>query len=135
MQAVLVDPSHAAQTQKLLTVLAAKPDIAASFSGSQEGLGVVITAVVYNVFETNDLIAKTGGFAYDNIGRIYVGIDNELITRYESDRNALRHLETKYEMKGRLRVPLVAVHTTRDPLVPFWEEEMYEDEVRDPALF
>jgi hypothetical protein len=44
-------------------------------------------------------------------------------------------LETKYETKGRLRVPLVALHTTRDPLVPFWQEGIYEAEVRDPSLF
>jgi len=135
LQAVLADPANAALTQQLLTVLAATPDIAASFEGVEEGLGVVITAVVYNVFEANDLIAKTRGFAYDNVGRDYVGIDDGLITRYASDRRARRQLETKYETKGRLRVPLVALHTTRDPLVPFWQEAIYADEVRDPSLF
>ena len=135
LQAVLADPANAALTQQLLTVLAATPDIAASFEGVEEGLGVVITAVVYNVFEANDLIEKTRGFAYDNVGRDYVGIDDDLITRYASDRRARRQLETKYETKGRLRVPLVALHTTRDPLVPFWQEGIYEAEVRDPSLF
>jgi pimeloyl-ACP methyl ester carboxylesterase len=134
---VLTDPDNAARTQQLLGVLALTEDIAASFDPTNpaEGLGVVITAVIYNIFEANDLIEKTGGFAYDNIGREYVGIDDDLITRYASDRNARRQLETKYETKGRLRVPLVALHTTRDPLVPFWQEAIYAEEVRDPSLF
>lgn len=135
LQAVLTNPANAALTQQLLTVLAATPDIAANFDGLAEGIPLIITGVVYNIFEANDLIAKTGGFAYDNTGREYSFIDNDLITRYEADRNARRQLETKYETSGRLRVPLVALHTTRDPLVPFWQETIYEDEVRDPSLF
>lgn len=132
---VLTDPANAALTQQLLTVLAATPDIAASFEAVEEGLGVVITAVVYNVFEANDLIEKTRGFAYDNVGRTYVGIDNDLVTRYSSDRRARNKLKTRYETRGRLRAPIVALHTSRDPLVPFWQEEIYAEEVRDPSLF
>jgi pimeloyl-ACP methyl ester carboxylesterase len=141
LQGILLQ-ANGQPTQDLLTmldVLKDTDDIAASFEdptiNPAEGLGVVITAVVYNVFETNDLIEKTGGFAYDNVGREYAVIDNDLITRYASNRNARRQLETKYETSGRLRVPLVALHTTRDPLVPFWQEAIYDDKVRDPSLF
>jgi hypothetical protein len=31
-----------------------------------------------------------------------------------------------YQPTGRVRIPTVTLHTTRDPLVPFWHEQVYQ---------
>ena len=135
LQTALTAPANLTRTQQALAVIAATPDIQASFASPAEGLEAIITGVLYSVFATNDAIEKTGGLFYDNTGRVYVGLDNDAVARYAADRNARRRLETQFETSGRLRTPLVALHTTRDPLVPFWQEQIYADEVTNPSLF
>lgn len=84
----------------------------------------------YNVFATNDGIAKLGGQALDNHRRFHFGSDNDWrlnrdVERFRADRTALREIEAHYQTSGDLDVPLVTLHNTRDPFVPYWHEPFY----------
>jgi hypothetical protein len=103
--------------------------------GDSESLASAAVDVLrYSFFGTNDATAVLGGNAFGNTGRSYSGSDddealNEGVERFTADPTALTNVESRYETSGRLRVPLVAMHTTRDPIVPFWHQALYEEKV------
>jgi hypothetical protein len=83
----------------------------------------------YNVFATNDAHGQLGGNPYGNQTRWYWGSDNDLrlnlnVYRVSADAEALAALGP-YETTGKLRIPLVTMHTTGDDVVPFWHELYY----------
>lgn len=83
----------------------------------------------YNVFATNDAVAKLGGNPFGNRFKWYFGSNNDLrlnlsvqrFTAAPAARAALR----AYETSGDLSIPLVTLHTTADEVVPFWHELLY----------
>lgn len=83
----------------------------------------------YNVFATNDGKAKLGGNPFDNTTRIYYGSDNDFllnrkVARYSADPVALAAMGP-YNTSGRVRIPLVTMHTTGDEIIPFWHQVLY----------
>jgi pimeloyl-ACP methyl ester carboxylesterase len=86
----------------------------------------------YNAFGASDAAAKLGGNPYGNVGRSYSGsgsqfldaIVNGLAKRVAPATSALAELR-KYETSGALTRPLIAPHTTGDPVIPFWHEVLY----------
>ena len=143
LQGVLANPANAALTGQLLGVIAATPDIAAAYASPGEGVETVIRAVAYNVFATNNVIDVLGGAPYQNTSRTYAspfgaGFDAALnagITRYAADSDARAELLAEFETSGALADPVVALHTTRDGLVPYWQEGLYTAKLGDPSLY
>jgi pimeloyl-ACP methyl ester carboxylesterase len=88
-----------------------------------------IDALWYNVFGTNDAIAKLGGNPYGNRLTWYFGSSNDLrlnllVRRFNASPAALNALRP-YETSGNLSVPVVTLHTTLDEVVPFGHELLY----------
>ena len=50
---------------------------------------------------------------------------NLLVPRYHADPTALATIDASYQTTGRLEAPLVTMHTTGDPVVPYWHEPLY----------
>lgn len=89
----------------------------------------VVGVLWYNVFATNDAQASLGGNPYDNRFHWYHGSSNDLrlnlkVRRVAASGTALLNLRP-YETSGRLRIPLVTLHTRRDEIVPAWHELLY----------
>lgn len=88
----------------------------------------------YNIFATNDAKVKLGGQPFDNSGRSYgptimdptldLQALNQAVARFSADQAALTALGS-YETTGRLTKPLITLHTTGDPIVPFWHATKY----------
>lgn len=83
----------------------------------------------YNVFATNDAAFRLGGNPFDNRFRWYHGSSNDLrlnlsVQRFAAS-PAARLALRQYETTGDLSIPLVTLHTTRDEVVPFWQELLY----------
>jgi hypothetical protein len=78
-----------------------------------------------------ELRERAGGNPFDNRSVIYdtPGEDynalNDGVKRYAADPRAAEYVRTWYTPTGRLDRPLLAIHTTYDPLVP----------VRIPAMY
>jgi pimeloyl-ACP methyl ester carboxylesterase len=90
----------------------------------------IIGVLWYNVFATNDSVEKLGGNPFDNTRRIYLGSDhdwwlNRRVQRFEADPAALAEIEENYQTSGQLVSPLITLHTTLDPIVPYWHERLY----------
>jgi pimeloyl-ACP methyl ester carboxylesterase len=88
----------------------------------------------YNVYATNDGKAQLGGQPYDNNDRTYAGSDDDTalnagVERFTADDAALTNIARNYETTGRLCAPLVTLHTTLDPVVPYWQAERYGEKV------
>lgn len=84
----------------------------------------------YNVFSTNEAQEELKGQPYDNSLKLYTGslndsLLNSTVERYNADPAALAQIHSAYQTSGRLKVPLITMHTTGDPIVPYWQEILY----------
>lgn len=84
----------------------------------------------YNVFATNDAVATLAGQPYDNHNRIYLGSSNDFllnlkVERFTASPTARAAVAAGYETSGRLAMPIVTLHTTLDPIIPYWHEPLY----------
>jgi pimeloyl-ACP methyl ester carboxylesterase len=121
-EALAANPNAAAQLIKVMQ--------ASVTSDPATVAETVIGALWYNVFGTADAVATLGGQPFDNHNRIYLGSSNDLllnlrVERYTASRTALAAVAANYETSGRLKIPLVTLHTTGDPVIPYWQEPLY----------
>jgi len=85
----------------------------------------------YNVYATEDGKEKLGGQPFDNQDRVYEGsLDDEALNagveRFSADPEALGAISETYQTTGNLGIaPLVTLHTTGDPVVPYWHATQY----------
>jgi len=89
----------------------------------------------YNVFGASDASAKLGGQPFGNRFRLYLGSDddgllNGQVQRLGADLGAWLQVEAHYQTSGQLRSPLITIHTSGDPVVPYWHETVYRRQVR-----
>jgi pimeloyl-ACP methyl ester carboxylesterase len=87
----------------------------------------------YNVFGTADAQQRLGGQPFDNATRVYSGSSDDAalntgVARFHADPAALAALE-RFETSGNLQVPVVTMHTTGDPIVPFGQLSLYTAKV------
>lgn len=127
---VLMDPASALSLTQLLSVTMDD----ARFISSTTAITTVADLLGYSVFPTNDGRAKLGGQPFDNWTRVYTGsLDdaalNAGVARFKADPAAIRKIQQAYQTSGQLRIPLVTLHTTLDPIVPYWHEPLYRDKV------
>jgi pimeloyl-ACP methyl ester carboxylesterase len=113
--------------QQLLAVTGAAADLGNPFTVGATVLGVLW----YNINATADAKEQLGGQPYDNIGRVYAGSDddgalNAGVARIAADQDARAAL-ARYETSGALTLPVVTLHTTGDPIVPFGQEALYAE--------
>jgi pimeloyl-ACP methyl ester carboxylesterase len=89
----------------------------------------VIGLLWYNVFGTADARLRLGGQPFDNVGRDYRGSADDAalnagVARHAAD-PAARAAIGRFDVSGGLAVPVVTLHTTADPIVPFLHEGLY----------
>jgi pimeloyl-ACP methyl ester carboxylesterase len=97
-------------------------------------LGELVLSIVrplgYNIQGTNDILARTGGQSpfgnlttwYTGLGPLYDPVVNAGVGRFAAADSAIRYLNDYYKPRGTLTIPLLTLHTTMDPDVPFFHE-------------
>jgi pimeloyl-ACP methyl ester carboxylesterase len=88
--------------------------------------------VVFGSYVQRDMEQKIGAPVMDNHNFIYAGgaDDNALndgVKRYAASDAALGYLKTWYTLTGVLSRPMLAVHTTYDPIIPPESVSVYAD--------
>jgi len=110
---------------KITAALESSPDKSAALRHqnnlkSNKDLAGTLTFLVYLIKELNE---RSGGNPFDNRNVIYSGTidDNTLnteIPRYAADPKAVAYLRQNYTPTGKIAKPMLAIHTSYDPLVP-----------------
>lgn len=90
----------------------------------------VVNLLWYGVFSPNDAEMKLGGQPYDNHDRVYSGSLNDAalnqnVPRYTESPAAATQIGFYYQTTGKLARPIVTMHTTGDPIIPYWNELLY----------
>ncbi len=129
VQPVITDTAQITAVNQLLAITGAPFDGADPVTK----MATIKDLLWYNVFATNDATAKLSGQPFDNRSRLYRGgTDDELLNqaaaRYDADPAALTALAA-YETSGYLTRPLITLHTTGDPIVPYWHAIQYQAKV------
>lgn len=115
------------KVSRLLTAAAAPVDPGDPTTIEKTVLGIL----EYNVLATNEAIVELGNAnPFDNTGKKYVAVPfdprlNRKVTRVAADPAALTEIANYYQTSGSLMRPLVLLHTTGDPIVPFWHTSLY----------
>lgn len=92
-----------------------------------------ISILSYNVVGTANAHQRLGGQPFDNSSKVYAGSSDDAalnagVARYTADPAALAAM-TEFETSGNLSVPVVTLHTTGDPVVPFQQQALYAAKV------
>jgi pimeloyl-ACP methyl ester carboxylesterase len=107
------------------------PERAAAFARRFELSAADLPSVLsfYQVV-LQELQQRAGGNPFDNHSIIYTGFDddaelNRTVARYEAHPAALAYVRRHYTPTGRIADPVLALHTTYDPVVPPREVNYY----------
>jgi pimeloyl-ACP methyl ester carboxylesterase len=89
-----------------------------------------VRVLYYSIWGTSDMLATAGGIPYDNQDTVYTGSLNDpalnaVVERIDSDGRARAFVRRAYAPTGALERPLVALHTTLDPVVPYQHQLDY----------
>lgn len=130
VRGVVTHPAHAATTLQFLKAarIPVDPNDAEAVADTVEDLLRISTRGAY------DMVLRLGGNPFDNTRRWYFGTGDDAalnagIVRYVADPAAIAALAA-YETSGLLDRPLTVLHTTLDPLVLYWQAEVYTEKVR-----
>ena len=110
--------------QRVGTLLQSKPQAATAlrrFAGVH-GNRDLMNDLLFGTWVLKDIERRAEGSPFDNRNTIYTGSvdDNALnqgVERYAADSAALAYLQHYYTPTGHLTRPVLAIHTTYDPLV------------------
>ena len=75
-------------------------------------------------------------FFFDNTSTDYTGSSDDAalnagMGRYSSTTDARNYLDHWYQPAGKISLPILTLHTTRDPVVPLSNEHVYKQIVTD----
>lgn len=112
-------------TKKIFDQLRAKPQAATALrklSGDRTDQDLA-GGLVFGTYVLKDIQQRAGGNPFDNRNTIYTGTSNDHafndgVKRFAADAGALAYLQRYQTLTGHLARPVLALHTTYDPLVP-----------------
>ena len=104
--------------------------VACDTADHQEAANCAQNMLAYSVFGTNDLLDTAGGWPLSNVAVAYSGSADDValnagIERFDADAAASAYADLHYRPSGLLQRPLVTLHTTGDPGVPYRHELIY----------
>lgn len=120
------------KTKEIVALLDGDPEKSAAlrqFSGAHNNRDLGST-LVFLTDLLRELQQRAGGNPFDNRDIIYESASdynalNKGVKRYASVPRAAEYLRTWYTPTGKLSRPMLAIHTTYDPLVPVRIPDMY----------
>jgi hypothetical protein len=134
---------YTAYVPKITAALASKPSIAlellrvaqAPYDPTQPAtiVNTTLDLLWYNIFATNDAVARLGGNPFGNRSTWYLGSTDDLllnlkVARFSASPVASGALNA-YQTTGDLSIPLVTLHTVADDVFPIWQEALYATKV------
>ncbi|MBN1758343.1 MAG: alpha/beta fold hydrolase [Chitinispirillaceae bacterium] len=130
VQAELSNPANTGKIRQLLAVT--KLPVNASDPASVAN--AIIEVLFMQIFATEDVRLRLGGYPYGNRYVRYSGSDNDRalnagVQRFSADPVALLAAQRLFGTTGRLQIPLVSMHGTGDNLVPIIQQLLYRTKI------
>ncbi len=140
-ESVVTDANWEATESAIRASLDADPEATAQFAavtgvpydvGDPETLREATTQILrYSFMGTNDAADVLGGNPFRNLDTAYEGSEDDAalnagVARHEAEAAALASIAGAFQTSGRPGVPLVGMHTLRDPVTPVWHMDLYE---------
>ena len=111
---------------------------------SQELVGALVNALAFAMSGGGDMYDRMHSHSYFDNGEwryasaalppSLVADINSRVARYTRTSDAAAYIARYGEASGKLGLPLLTLHTTRDPLVPFWHEALLAQSEAGPYL-
>ena len=108
--------------------------ISIQYNDMDELILSIIYPLMFNTADwyVGDIAARAHGQFFDNSDVLYTGSSDDAalnagVDRFTADRNALNALERWYTPTGNLKLPVLTIHTSRDPIVPMLHEALFSD--------
>ncbi len=124
-------PEAAKSLQALMDSQPQKSAALLRYSGAHntKDLAGTLSFITYMLL---DLQQRSGGNPFDNRNTIYETSDdynalNDGVKRYAADPRAAEYIRTWYTPTGKLTRPMLAIHTSYDPLVPVRIPDRYPE--------
>lgn len=109
------------------------------FANGPELVQSIITAIAFDARGADDLLDRTHGHSpfFNNDAVYYTGALppsilaglNAGADHFDQTPDAAQYLQKYYQTTGELRIPVMSIHTTRDPVVPYFHETSYKARV------
>jgi hypothetical protein len=129
--AILANPQAA-------VYLASVDQIELPWTSFPELINSIVRVLGYNIVGTEDLLARTGGASpFENRSVTYTGLGaydavvNGGVDRFAGSSRAFEYLKAYYKPTGDLPIPVLTLHTTLDPDVPFSHEQRLANIVKN----
>jgi len=111
--------------------LAAIDQIELPFTDFGELINSILSPLFFNIVGTPDFLDRTKEGFFENWTTVYSGsLDDDALNagvdRFRSTPSARNYLEHWYLPSGNLEIPVLTLHTTMDPVVPYFHEPAYE---------
>jgi pimeloyl-ACP methyl ester carboxylesterase len=103
----------------------------------QELVAAGLSVIGFNLRYTQSVLDHTHRhIPFDNRETVYTGSAddaalNEGIQRWTGDADAMNYVAQYYTPTGALQIPVQTLHTSRDPVVPAWHEDIFAGNVTD----
>jgi pimeloyl-ACP methyl ester carboxylesterase len=105
------------------------------FANVPELIQSILTAIAFGARGADDLLDRSHGHSpfFNNDPNYYTGALsagmlvalNAGVKHFDETPDAANYLRNYYETTGNVRIPMLTIHTTRDPLVPIFHEGLY----------
>ena len=115
---------------RLLNITGAAYDPTNFTTMIQSGGASVLGLLTYNILATNESRVELGNIQpYDNSQKQYADPEVEAKIRRFTAEGDVAAAIAPYQTSGQLQVPLIVMHTTLDPIVPYWHQGLYTAKV------
>jgi pimeloyl-ACP methyl ester carboxylesterase len=96
----------------------------------------LVQALVFYRGLLEDVATQSGGNPFGNAGTVYAELDpvNDGVKRYAAAGQSRKFLVANYTPTGTLKSPLIAVHTTYDPMIPAAVQNYYASMLSDESM-
>lgn len=123
----LLDPSMRESLYEWVKVARLPYDPEDAVSTMAQSAETVLSFTVLNIQAAKEYL---GGLPYSNIDKEYSGSKddaylNATVPRIDGDAEVAQFVRENFSATGDLTRPLMTIHTTNDPLVPYWHETQY----------
>jgi len=122
--AILANPAAAVR-------LAGVDQVEIAYSNFGELINSIVVALYFNIRGVPNVQDRTRPF-FDNMNTIYTGSGNDdelnkFVDRFAASPAGTNYLQHWYQTDGDLELPVLTLHTTMDPAVPWFHEPAYAD--------